>query len=343
MPIRYSDFTTTYEKTADFVNRKQKPGLMKIGGLFFLALACLGVAVFFLPPFYAVALLLVIVSAMGAYAITEIQRIRDMVVAAEYQNAMFASALGQNSRFCMIVKREGTIVYMDSGLQKMFPELVKERQFLLINLLKTAKGAADDREKVLEAVQRNVIDKSVEKILLGMRAGDGLIYPVLLSVQQITRPSGYVLLRGWDYVEDRNGVANAKTQAPIANPLLSKSSIAMFAHIMDRMGMGLYMIDMSGNMLYANPVLEHWLSFNEGDITAGKFTMRDVVHGLQVEDTLNPGDFEGEHSLLKKEGGIIKAYINQKTIYGDNNKPLGCVALITNMVESDAELKKKLW
>ncbi len=341
MAIRYSDFSKRNEKTADFVSRKYNPSLVKLVALFFLALAC-GIVItgFLLPPFYFVVMLTVVMGGLGTYVIVEIQRTRDLVVATEYQNAMFASALGYNSRFTMIIKREGTIIYMDNGLQKLFPDLMKERQFSMSNLLKMAKVGATEREKILDVVQRG----NPDKMMFDMRAGDGRIHPIVLSVQPIMRPSGFLLLRGRDYVEDRNGAPIPKTsQAPMTNPLLSKSSIAMFAHIMDRMGMGLYMIDMGGNILYVNPVLEQWLSFGQGEITSGKFTMRDVVHGVSVEDALNPGDFEGENSLLKKEGGLIKAYINQKIIYGDNNKPLGCVALITNMIETDSESKKKLW
>lgn len=340
MAIRYSDALKRNKRSTDFVSRTHNPSLLKLIALFFLALAA-GIVItgLLLPPLYFVVVMTVVMGGLGTYVIVELQRSRDLVVAAEFQNAMFASALGHNSRFTLIIKKEGAIVYMDNGLQKLYPDIMKERQFSLANLLKMAKVGNTEREKILDVVQR----ANPDRLLFDMRAQDGRIYPVMLTLQPISRPSGFLLLRAVDYAEDRADAAVRPTSVQMSNPLLSKSSIGMFAHIINRMGMGLYMIDMGGNMLYANPVLEQWLSFTQGEITAGQYTMRDILPGVSVEDALHPGDFEGENSLLKKEGGIIKAYINQKIIYGDDNKALGCVALITNMVDTHSEAKKRLW
>lgn len=338
MPLRYSDFYKKSDKTADFVSRKHNPSILMLIGMFFVVLAVgIGITSLLLSPFHMVVLLTMVMGGLGAFVIFEIQRLRDMVVAAEYQNAMFSSALGYNSKFCLIIKREGPIIYMNGGLHKMFPDMGKERQMTVSNLLKLAKVGTTERERILDVVQRGQADR----VTFDLRSANNKMHQIVLSVEPISRPAGFLLLRGREYVENREAAKGSS--APMVNPLLSKSSIAMFANIMDRMGMGLYMIDMGGNILYANPVLEQWLAFGDGEITAGNFTMRDVVHGVTMEDALNPGDFEGENSLLKKQGGIIKAYINQKIIYGDNNKPLGCVAIITNIVEGDGELKKRLW
>ncbi len=344
MPIRYSDFKKRSESTADFVARKYDPSLLKLILLFFAALAIgISITALLLPPLYLIISLTVVMAILGSYVLLQIQRTRDLVVSTEYQNAMFASAIGYNCRFCIIIKREGAIIYMDPGIQRMFPDLIKERQISLSHLLKLGRVSTVEREKILDMVQR----AQSETTVFEMRSADNRIHSLLLSVQPIVRPAGFLLLRTRDYTEDQQrahaAVPTAAQPQQPPNPLLNKSSIAMFAHIMDRMDMGLYMTDMGGNMLYANPVLESWLMFQPGDITVGNFTMRDIVHGVSMAEALNPGDFEGEHSLLKKQGGLVKAYINQKIIYGDNNKPLGCVALITNMIESDSELKKKLW
>ncbi|MBY0406938.1 MAG: hypothetical protein K2Q01_04550 [Rickettsiales bacterium] len=338
MPLRFSDFRKGAGKPGDFAVRRYDPGLVKLVCLFFAALVLgIGITSMLLTPLQLMVALTLVMAALGTYVIVQLQRTRDLLITTEYQNAMFASALAYNCRFCLIMKREGSIVYMDTGIRKMYPDLQQERQITLSNLLKLGKVGAVEREKILDMVQRGQAGRG----LCDMRSADNRLHQVMLELQPIHRPSGFLLLRGRDYVE-RSEIAQVTT-GTVANPLLSKASISMFAHIMNRMGMGLYMIDMGGNMLYANKVLEKWLSFKEGDITTGNFSMRDIVHGITLEDALSPGDFEGENSLLKKEGGIIKAYINQKIIYGDNDKPLGCVALITNTVESDSELKKKLW
>ena len=43
------------------------------------------------------------------YAEIQLQRSRDMVLSTEFQNALFASALGINNKFCLIIKRDGNI------------------------------------------------------------------------------------------------------------------------------------------------------------------------------------------------------------------------------------------
>jgi len=226
---------------------------------------------------------------------------------------------------------------MDQGTQRMFADLLKERQLNLVNMLKVARVPTIEQDKILDIVLRG----TPERVICDMRGHDNRTHRVVLSIEPISRPSGFLLVRARDYVEERDTPRGAAKAA--VNPLLSKSTIGMFAHVMDRMGMGMYMTDVNGNLLYANPVLEAWLGFNEGEVTASNFTLREVLHGITPVEGLNPGDFEGEHNLLKKKGGLIRAYINQKIVYGEGKKPLGCVAIITNIIESDTEVKKSLW
>ena len=267
-----------------------------------------------------------------------IQRTRDLVISTEFQNALFASALSSGCRFSCIINKEGSITYMDGGTQRMFADLLKERQMNLSNLLKIARVPNMEQDKILDLVVRG----TPERVLCDMRGHDNRTHRVILTIEPITRPSGFLLVRARDYVEERDAAPRGAAKS-MANPLLSKSTIGMFAHVMDRMGMGMYMSDVEGNLLYANPVLENWLGFNVGEVTAGNFTMRDVMHGINPVEAMNPSDFEGEHNLLKKKGGLIRAYINQKIVYGEGKKPLGCVAIITSIIESDQEVKKSLW
>jgi PAS domain S-box-containing protein len=337
MAIRYSDLKKTNSTSADFISRRYDPTLMKLVVLFFIALG-LGISLvsMLLKPFELVVVMTVLMGALGTYVIAHIQRSRDLVLATEFQNALFASSLSAGCRFSIIITREGTITYMDGGTQRMFSDLLKERQLTLVNMLKVAKLQTVEQDKIFDMVLRTTPDR----LVCDIRGQDNRTHRVVITVEPIARPSGYVLIRARDYVEDRGTERAMKAGV---NPLLSKSTIGMFAHVMDRMGMGIYLTDMDGNMVYANPVLEGWLGFGEGEITGGGFTMREVVHGISAVDAMNPRDFEGEHAMLRKAGGLIRAYINQKIVYGDGKKPLGCVAIISNIVESNTEVKKSLW
>lgn len=342
MAIRYSDIPTK-DMSADFVSRKYIPTVVQLGVVFiFVLIIAITSAVLLTDKGLLIFLLTVALGTLGVYVIVQIQRTRDLVLATEFQNALFASALGFNNKFCLIIKREGSIIYMDNGFQKMFPDLSRERHLSIAIMLKLGRVAAVDREKVFEIIERGLHDR----VIFDIRGSDNEVNKIVMSFEPIARPAGFILLRGREYIQQRAGQAAQPPEdlgMANANPLLNKSTITIFSYIMDRMNMGIYMSDTKGSLIYANPVFENWLSFKEGDIAHGSYSLKDIVHGASPADTISPGDFEGEMTLVKKEGGIIRAFINQKIIYGDDKKPLGCVALINNIVERDAESIKKLW
>ena len=62
-------------------------------------------------------------------------RLRDLVLATEFQNAMLASAAQLSTRFCLITKRDGSIVYVDPGFQKLFPHFMQSNDRNIDGLL----------------------------------------------------------------------------------------------------------------------------------------------------------------------------------------------------------------
>ena len=199
-----------------------------------------------------------------------------------------------------------------------------------------------DKEKIFSALDRGVYDT----IIFDIRTSDNQTVKIVMSLEPIIRPSGFILLRAREFVEQRSregAPAEPKVQNT-GNPLLTKSSITLFAYIMDRMNTGVYMTDPTGMIIYANRLTEQWLGYRESEIITTNLTLKDIVHqGSSDPGTISPENFEGEVTLRKKEGGLIKAFINQKVILGDEDKLLGCVALINNIVEKDPNLKKSLW
>jgi two-component system, cell cycle sensor histidine kinase and response regulator CckA len=341
MAIRYTDFSTK-NTSSDFVSRKYIPTVVQLSLVFvFVLIIGITLSVLLLDKTLLIILLTLFMGALGVYVIIQIQRSHDLVLATEFQNALFASALGFNNKFCLIIKREGSIIYMDNGFQKMFPDLSRERHLSIAIMLKLGRVSAIDREKVFDIIERGVHDR----VIFDIRGSDNQVNKIVMSFEPIARPAGFILLRGREFIQQRAGQAVQPDDMATTNinPLLNKSTITIFSYIMDRMNMGIYMNDTKGNLIYANPVFENWLAFKEGEIASGSYSLKDIVHGASQADTISPGDFEGEMTLVKKEGGIIRAFINQKIIYGEDKKPLGCVALINNIVERDTESIKKLW
>jgi len=96
--------------------------------------------------------------------------------------------------------------------------------------------------------------------------------------------------------------------------------------------------------MYANPMLEHWLGFSEGEILSSNFGLKDIFYHTDKNPyPIEPSDFEGEIILQKKVGGLVKAFINQKIIRDETGKILGCTALITAINENSIDVKKKTW
>lgn len=338
MAIRYTDLKTRNRPASDFILRRYDPSLLKLVAVGFVTLgSAVGVISLLLPPFALTVTLTLMMGGLGAYVYVKLQRIRDLLLAAEFQNALFASSLSAGYNFCFIATKEGSITYMDNGTQRLFADGLKERQLTVAGLLKFSKLPSVDQDRILDMLMQTEPQRAVCE----MRLSDHRMHRVALSVEPISRPEGYVIVRGRDYVESRDNTG--KIGAPTVNPLLSQSTIGMFSTVMDRMGVGFYMADTTGNLLFANSTLERWLGFEAGEISKGKMTLRDVLHGISAVDALNPSDFDGEHALLKKQGGLIRAYINQKIVYGDGKRPLGCVTMITNLIETDPDVKKTLW
>jgi two-component system cell cycle sensor histidine kinase/response regulator CckA len=342
MANRYTDKLIKGD-TRDFVPRDRKPTVFELTLIFLFALGLsVTLPVFLFDKMTLVFWLCLLLALAGWYVILELTRSRDLVLATEFQNALFASALGFNNKFCLIIKREGNIVYMDNGFQKMFPELIRERNVSVAGMLKHGKVGAMEKEKIFAALDRGVYDK----VIFDITTAGGQFSKIVMSLEPIIRPSGFILLRARDFIErpNREGAAGEPRVSASANPLLSKSSITLFAYVMDRMNTGVYMTDATGLIIYANRLVEQWLAFRESEIINTNLTLKDIVHqGSSDPGAISPESFEGEVNLRKKEGGLIKTFINQKVILGEDGRLLGSVALVNNIVDKEPSTKKALW
>lgn len=339
MPIRYSDMDLSDSGAKDFVVRKRAPTIMQMLLIFASVLVVsVSVTVSVIDRMALVTILLIMMGAVGWYVIVQLQRGRDLVLATEFQNALFASALGINNKFCLIIKRDGNIVYLDRAFQQMFPEFLKITHRTVDNLLQYGKVQPDDKRKIFNAIERDVFDK----VIFEIRGSDNHFYKIVMSIEPILRPSGFILLRGREFIEQRSAAKDIST-ALTQTPMLNKSNIALFSHVMDTMNMGVYMTDPKGNIIYANPVLEHWLAFNEGEITSSSLSLQDLFYqGGKRVDHIEPDNYEGEVTMQKKIGGSLKVFINQK-ILRDNDKVMGCTAIVHNITDQAGDAKNKLW
>jgi PAS domain S-box-containing protein len=335
MPIRYTDLDFGTSGARDFVIRKRTPTQIQLFIIFAVSLFIVATLTFSVNNQTALlSILFIVIVMMGWYVMLQVQRARDLVLATEFQNALFASALGINNKFCIIIKRDGNIVYLDRSFQEMFPDFLKQPRRTIDVLLDQGKVSRPDSERIYSSIERGVY----EKVIFEIRGVGNVFHKMVMTIEPILRPSGFILLRGREFVESRSEDDAAPT------PSLSKSTITLFSHVMDTMNMGVYMTGPTGNVVYVNPVLEQWLGYRDGETTSSNLSLQDLImQGAERAETIEPDNYEGEVVLQKKAGGMMKAFINQKVIRDEFNKVVGCTALVHNFSEQTSDVKKKLW
>lgn len=339
MTVRYTDLDFGDSGVRDFVIRKRIPTIPQLFIIFLSAiLIAISVAVSITDKVALISILLILSITLGWYVIIQIQRNRDLLLATEFQNALFASALGLNNKFCLIIKRDGTIIYLDRSFQDMFPDFLRQPRRSIDILLEQGRVSREDSAKIFRAVEQGVY----EKVIFDIRGAGNQFYKIVMSIEPIIRPTGFTLLRGREYIESR--VEDESPAAAASYGALNKSTITLFSHVMDTMNMGVYMTGPLGNIIYANPILESWLGYKEGEITLKNISLQDLVHTTNPRtESIEPDNYEGEIMLQKKTGGMMKCFINQKIIRNDQGKMMGCTALVHNFISTDADVKKKLW
>lgn len=319
--VRYSDMGLDAIGARDFVARSRTPTITQIALIVTSAfLIGFSLVVSIHNTGALIATLFALFAILGWYVIGVLIRSRDMLLATEFQNALFASAMGLHNKFCLIIKRDGAIIYLDRSFQSLFPDFVEHPVRSVDTLLKQGRVLSLDSERILAAIEKG----TYEKVLFDITDAQGMVHHIILSVEPIMRPAGFTMLRGREYVENR-GTHEPTTSGNV----FSKSSFTLFSHVMESLKMGVYISSPVGNIVYCNPLLEEWLGYAEGEVVA-----RNLNVGNLVPPKRNPGmsndplDFEGTVQIEKKVGGYLKAFLNQRIIYGDSGQVMGCTAVV---------------
>lgn len=338
MPARYSDINASAQ---DFVVRKRLPTWQLLVIMFMVALFS---SLFLSQVMSDVVIfgfvLFLLLGGFGTYLVLVLQRSQDLVLTTEFQNALFASALGFSNKFCLIIKNDGTIAYLDRSFQDMFPTFTREPRRAIDVLLEYGKVEKEQRRSVFSAIERGTYDR----VIFEISDAKNVVHKIVMSIEPISRPQGYILLRGREFVEQR-GTAQAPAGTAEKTPLLSKSSISLFSHFIDSMGLGMYMATPLGVITYANPVLERGLGFDEGELVSRGLSVRDIISPTMPERTalIEPRNFEGDTVLQRKIGGHIKSFICQKAIKDDKDALVGYTAIVHHVGDAATDSPKKTW
>lgn len=341
MTIRFVDLfldkknISDAEARNDFVVRERRPLWQTISIIFVAVLPIAITLSFFVKDTVIFAeILFVLLFSLGVYVAVIVQRSRDLVLATEFQNALFSSALSHSNKFFIIIKSDGSIVHIDRSFQEMFPEFYKEPRRAVDVLLEHGKVSKEDRKIIYSAIEKN----GRGKVVFDITDARNQKHRILMTIEPIARPKGFMLLRGREFIEKRVTGPELSHNSDI--PVFNDNNMGMFSYLMDSMDLGAYITDLFGHINYANLTLEQWLDFDENEISANNLPLRNIIsqNGLDIfVDELK--NFEGEVLLQRKVGGQIKAFLIQKSLYDSQGNIIGYIA-ITKKISIEKETIK---
>ncbi len=192
MSFRFVDIDHLPSEYADFTVRTARPTLVYMFFLFFgLSFAASICVILTGNPMLLIPGVFFFLMLASYYAGLQVHRARESQRATELLNAIFASALSRGWRFCLIAGRDGRIVYTNPGFNALFA--TGKAGCGLADWLAAQKAPPGEEKALLSAIDG---DHSVEAAL-NLDGCDGRLR-LIVSVEPIERPKGFILLRGRD-------------------------------------------------------------------------------------------------------------------------------------------------
>jgi len=257
-----------------------------------------------------VGLFFIILGVLGGlvlYALYSIQRSHDLITDIEFQNALFSSAVKKNYDFTIFLGKDGSICYADPGFKRLFPDVSLSNDHALEDFMASCRFDLHTKERMLDAILSN----QHEYFLINLPQADGVEIPFHISLDTLSRPVGYFIVKGRKFIEDRN--ADNDFAESGFNESLHDILNTHFIPLLDQMPTGLYVATSDGHMRYMNKMLMHWLGFESGDNIANNFSFYDLIfhqNGKQASyEDLVP--FNMPMMFRCKNGHLIKINISQ--------------------------------
>lgn len=318
---------TESAKSQEFVTRKRRPSMLHIVLAYGLSLAAIAALMASLDNAAAhwpqLLTILGIVTALTAFTALTQQRSHDLVMATEFQNTLFANAASVHSRFCLITKQDGTVIYYDPGFQQLFPDFLRSELRAIDVLLKQGEVGADDSARIYEALQKG----TYEKLVMNVRASDGRVVKIMLNIDPLPRPQGFYLFRGREFVERRDSASAG------AGSLSWQSLPEAIRNLFDNLPVGIYAVEGKGKVQFVNEVLAGWLGYKARDMASGSHTVQNFVEHMAHLSDGDPAasDYEGEVQLRRTDGSTLRARLVQRVQRDARGNLQGCTGIVMNL------------
>lgn len=311
--MRFEETNTFSASQLDFVPRDRRNYSSRLAGAFAVIVLFLCLLALFPDLLYAQLAVALFVAMLGIYVVIEAQRSVDLATNTEFMNLMFSQGLGTGASFCLFVRRDGTIVYANDGWKQLFGNLNSEAQ-ALESVFQNGGVSAADRERMMGAIYSNVTERVIFPI---KQAGE--VKELILTVEPLPRPSGYVMIRGREYKGERTG-------AQMLPHMLRTTSPDKLDHMLAHTPIGHYATDVTGRFEYVNNAFEQILGFEPGELVYSRITLARALYQLgerAVSNDYTVGDYTGGAALQDKSGALINGLLFQTVIRDEAGRATG--------------------
>jgi signal transduction histidine kinase len=309
--MRYSD--ENVRSPRDFVRRRRLPTHIQYCFIF-LSFYALIVGTFVVTDstFKFSVITLFWVGAVAAVIAFAIQISRDIVLATEYQNAVFSSALSARSLFTVIARTDGTILHFDRGVQKLFPRFSRFSQRDVSTLLEAAMASPEQTNVVLDAVRSMQVSRQV----LTLKDANNAPLKVVLDIEIIDYPAQFAVIHARKFIERVEAAEGGRVD-------MTGATIASALAVADTLPVAVLATNAEGVMNYANGQAQTLLGYNTSELVKKTLSLASVVRLKQGQLRICASDA----MLTDVSGRTLEAHVDIRSI-GDDNKPLGVLVLI---------------
>lgn len=269
------------------------------------------------------ALLALMLGGLCLFVIAFTQRNRDLVMATEFQNMLFAAAASVKSEFVLITQRDGTVVYFNPGFQNLFGSR-HHASTILDTVLEGGKLDEDQKAKVHDAIAS------------GHYAATGYDYSqgkdhrtMVLHVDPLARPHGYSLIRGVN--PENNSDESAHTDGGMSRFLLD--------NLLHTVPFGLYTLSAQREVTFCNDTFAEMVGMESKDIVARHMDIGRLVRESELAELFGRMEYRGEKTFIKHDGSPVRLFVRQEALTGSDNEIVGYKAIVEDTHVSPSQPK----
>lgn len=305
---------------SDFVRRKRHGQFLHYIIAYVLAILIVLLCAFFhesLGGPLVLTLTIVIFGGLTLVSLLGMQRLLDLVLSVEFQNAIFSSTITRKFDFTMIIDHDGAIAYYDQGFRNYFPEIPAAGR-AIDQLLNRAGIIGEKEREILNAIYSG----STGDFLMDVPLDENRTKRFHITFAPVIRPVGFYVIQGRAYIDRKDAVENAPGIDSDLLPLMQGA-------LLHSMSDGAYAADARGLLIYSNISFAEWLGYSDMDLASRQVSLSDLLYQADGTKLEGPtGNFDGEVLLRRSNGSLLRAHIRQQKIVppsGELAGVIGCV------------------